>query len=157
MLDKAVLNNIIDNAALLQHEKKHLHSKHLTLLLVHDLLFSKGGIQAGDGPIKQAILRHKTRLQGELAKIKVKQGATSNEDLACEADPRAGNQVVLIYGVSTAHDYFFIAQIPRYVRVNTLKWDFKDALEYLSSSRGFSECALAFESEYAFPFFAKIS
>lgn len=127
---KEVLNNIITNAALLQHEKKHLHSKYLTFLLVHDLLFSKGGIQAGDGPIKQAILRHKTRLQSELAKIKVKQGVISNEDLAREVDPRA-------------------AQIPRYVRVNTLKWELKDALEYLSS-KGFSEYTSAFESETGF-------
>jgi 25S rRNA (cytosine2278-C5)-methyltransferase len=58
----------------------------LALLLVHDLLFSRGGIQAGDGPIKQAILKHKTRLHSELVKIKVKRGVKNDEDLAQSED-----------------------------------------------------------------------
>lgn len=109
VIDREVLTNVIDMAALLQREKKHLRSKYLSLLLVHDLLFSKGGIQAGDGPIKQAVLRHKTRLQAELAKIKIKQGVTSNEDLACEADPRAGKILILSAPLSITE--FFIDQL----------------------------------------------
>jgi hypothetical protein len=54
---KPVLLEVIESAQLLKQEKK-ITSKNLALVLVHDLLFSKG-IQAGDGPLKQAILRHK--------------------------------------------------------------------------------------------------
>ncbi|GJJ08269.1 hypothetical protein Clacol_002479 [Clathrus columnatus] len=125
-----VLDSVITTTDLLRHEKKHLSSKYLVLLLVHDLLFSKGGIQCSDGPIKQAVMRHKTRLQAELVKFKVKRGVISNNDLACEPDPRA-------------------AQIPRYVRVNTLKWDLENALEYLSSN-GFSQHTSPFESKKSF-------
>lgn len=74
---------------MMKQEHRYLTSINLALVLVHDLLFVKG-IQAGDGPIKQAILRHKTRLQGELVKMKVKMGAKSNADLAQPEDPRAG-------------------------------------------------------------------
>jgi putative methyltransferase len=74
---------------LLKQERKHLSDK-LALLLVHDLLFSRGGIQASDGPIKQSIIRHKTRLQAELAKLKIKLGAKTNQELASKGDPKAG-------------------------------------------------------------------
>jgi len=57
---------------------------------VHDLLLAKG-IQVGDGPIKQAVLRHKTRLHGEFQKVKIKRGASSNVDLADNGDERAGD------------------------------------------------------------------
>lgn len=73
----------------MQLERKHLTSLNLTLLLVHDFLFG-GGIQAGDGPIKQAVKRHKTRLQAELVRLKVAKGTTKNEDLAVQTDEQAG-------------------------------------------------------------------
>ena len=74
-------------------EERKLTSMNLALVLVHDLLLSRG-IQAGDGPIKQAVLRHKTRLHGELQKIKIKRGATSNQDLV-QTDQRAGGYVTV--------------------------------------------------------------
>jgi len=70
-------------------EECKLTSINLALVLVHDLLLARG-IQASDGPIKQAILRHKTRLHGEFQKIKIKRGAVSNEQLAHNGDERAG-------------------------------------------------------------------
>lgn len=73
----------------MKEERKKITSMNLALVLVHDLLLS-GGIQAGDGPIKQAILRHKTRMNGELQKIKIKRGVKSNTDLAQIGDQRAG-------------------------------------------------------------------
>jgi 25S rRNA (cytosine2278-C5)-methyltransferase len=76
---------IIERASLLQLERKHLSSLNLALLLVHDFLFG-GGIQAGDGPIKQAVKRHKTRLQAELVRLKVANGVTQNEELAIQSD-----------------------------------------------------------------------
>lgn len=89
--DKSVLIDIIKVANLMEEERKKVTSLNLALVLVHDLLLSPGGIQAGDGPIKQAILRHKTRLNGELIKIKTKRGIKSNLELATQAgDQRAG-------------------------------------------------------------------
>ena len=83
------MNTIIDASPLLKQERKQISNRHLALLLVHDLLFARGGIQAGDGPIKQAIMRHKTRLQAELTKLKVKKGVKTPQELAAGVDSRA--------------------------------------------------------------------
>lgn len=89
---KSVLSDVIRESKLMKEERK-LTSINLALVLVHDLLLSRG-IQAGDGPIKQAVLRHKTRLHGELQKIKIKRGATSSQDLV-QTDQRAGGYVTV--------------------------------------------------------------
>lgn len=86
--DKPVLLDVIDAAKLLKEERK-LTSKNLALVLVHDLLLANG-IQAGDGPVKQAVLRHKTRLNSEFQRIKIKHGAKSAQELARTGDVRAG-------------------------------------------------------------------
>lgn len=70
-------------------ERKTITSMNLALVLAHDQLLA-GGIQAGDGPLKQAIMRHKTRLHSELQKIKIKRGIASNIDLAQSGDCRTG-------------------------------------------------------------------
>lgn len=52
------------------------------LLLVHDLLLSKNKrIQMGKHPIKEFVLKHKIRLQAELAKLKVKLRVTNLSQL----------------------------------------------------------------------------
>ncbi|KAI0261510.1 S-adenosyl-L-methionine-dependent methyltransferase [Gloeopeniophorella convolvens] len=104
---KSALTEVIKAANLMKEEKK-LTSMNLALVLVHDLLLSNG-IQAGDGPVKQAVLRHKTRLRSELQRVKIKRGAKSNSELAQADDERA-------------------AQIPRYVRINALKWSVDEAI-----------------------------
>ena len=86
--DKPVLLDVIEAAKLLKEERK-ITSKNLALVLVHDLLLANG-IQAGDGPVKQAVLRHKTRLNGEFQRIKIKRGVKSSQELARTADVRAG-------------------------------------------------------------------
>ncbi|KAK6202517.1 S-adenosyl-L-methionine-dependent methyltransferase [Scheffersomyces amazonensis] len=54
----------------------------LLLLLVHDLIFSsKGRIQMGNHPIKDAILKNKTRLQAEFTKLKLKYKVRSVDGL----------------------------------------------------------------------------
>lgn len=88
MIDKPVLLDVITAAGLMKAEKQKLSSLNLALLLVHDVLLSKG-IQAGDGPIKQAVLRHKTRLNAEFTKVKIKKGVQSNAELAQSSDVRA--------------------------------------------------------------------
>ncbi|KAJ6468438.1 S-adenosyl-L-methionine-dependent methyltransferase [Mycena sanguinolenta] len=110
---KSALADVIQQANLMKEERKKLTSFNLALVLVHDVLLA-GGIQAGDGPIKQAVLRHKTRLLGEFKKLKVKGGFKSNVELAQSGDARA-------------------AQIPRYARVNTTMWSSADAIKYFSS------------------------
>ncbi|KAJ7284670.1 S-adenosyl-L-methionine-dependent methyltransferase [Mycena rebaudengoi] len=110
---KSVLTDLIAQANIMKEERKKVTSLNLALVLVHDVLLA-GGIQAGDGPIKQAILRHKTRLHGEFQKLKIKRGVKSNAELAQTGDERA-------------------AQIPRYVRVNTTMWSMEDTLQYLTS------------------------
>ncbi|KAJ6631011.1 S-adenosyl-L-methionine-dependent methyltransferase [Mycena sp. CBHHK59/15] len=125
---KSVLNDVINEAKLLKEERKKVTSLNLALVLVHDVLLA-GGIQAGDGPIKQAILRHKTRLHGEFQKLKIKRGVKSNVELSQTGDSRA-------------------AQIPRYVRVNTGMWSVDDAVAYVIS-QGFAEGS-PFESIQSF-------
>jgi putative methyltransferase len=87
-LDKPALAEVIAAANLLKLEKK-IASHTLALVLVHDLLLS-GGIQAGDGPVKQALLRHKTRLRSEWQRVKIKRGAKTDDELALAGDDRAG-------------------------------------------------------------------
>ncbi|KAI0951050.1 hypothetical protein AcW1_008196 [Taiwanofungus camphoratus] len=112
---KPVLSEVIDVANLLKDERK-IKSKNLALVLVHDLLLANG-IQAGDGPVKKAVLRHKARLHSEFQRIKIKRGVKSATELAQNEDSRA-------------------ALIPRYVRVNTTCWTMDEAIQTFSS-RGF--------------------
>ncbi|OAX37772.1 S-adenosyl-L-methionine-dependent methyltransferase [Rhizopogon vinicolor AM-OR11-026] len=113
---KSVLSDVIQASKLLVEEKKKITSFNLALVLVHDTLLVNG-IQAGDGPIKQAILRHKTRLRSELERIKIKRGVKSDLELAQTGDDRA-------------------ATIPRYVRVNTSLWSTEEAVQSYTK-RGF--------------------
>ncbi|KIP08058.1 hypothetical protein PHLGIDRAFT_70105 [Phlebiopsis gigantea 11061_1 CR5-6] len=112
---KPVLLDVIEAAKLLKEERK-VTSKNLALVLVHDLLLANG-IQAGDGPVKQAILRHKTRLNSEFQRIKIKRGVKSSQELARTGDVRA-------------------EQIPRYIRVNATCWSADEAVKTFIS-RGF--------------------
>jgi 25S rRNA (cytosine2278-C5)-methyltransferase len=89
--DKSALTEVIAAANLLKTEKK-ITSHNLALVLVHDLLLS-GGIQAGDGPVKQALLRHKTRLRSELQRVKIRRGVKSDSELAAAGDIQAGARV----------------------------------------------------------------
>ncbi|PSR88994.1 hypothetical protein PHLCEN_2v4956 [Hermanssonia centrifuga] len=84
---KTVLCDVITAANLLKEERK-ITSLNLALVLVHDLLLVNG-IQTSEGPIKQAVLRHKTRLRSEFQKIKIKRGVKSTTDLARTGDDRA--------------------------------------------------------------------
>ncbi|KIJ66652.1 hypothetical protein HYDPIDRAFT_108556 [Hydnomerulius pinastri MD-312] len=125
---KAVLSEVIKTSQLLTEEKKKITSLNLALVLVHDVLLSSG-IQAGDGPIKQAILRHKTRLRSEFQRIKIKRGAKSDQELAHTGDERA-------------------ARIPRYVRVNTALWTTDQAIRHYEE-KGF-QLSDPFASDKAF-------
>ncbi|KAF8753515.1 Splicing factor 1 helix-hairpin domain [Rhizoctonia solani] len=117
---KGTITTLIEATPMMRDERRHLFSKNFAAVLVHDLLFSSGGIQAGDGPIKQAVNRHKTRLQAELTKLKIRRGVKSNQELAQPDDPRSAN-------------------IPRYLRVNRNIWTTEQAIEFYSS-KGYAPC-----------------
>ncbi|KAG9049126.1 hypothetical protein FS837_011138 [Tulasnella sp. UAMH 9824] len=119
--DRAPLNDIIRATSLLSAEKRYLRTPSLALVLVHDLLLAKGGIQAKDGPIKQAVLRHRTRIQAEWVKLKIKRGVKGDVEMA-QVDERQ-------------------AQIPRYVRVNTNKWSLDEAVSHFRS-QGYAQVQL---------------
>jgi putative methyltransferase len=87
-LDKPALAEVLAAANILKQERK-ITSHSLALVLVHDLLLA-GGIQAGDGPVKQALLRHKTRLRSEWQRVKIKRGAKTDGELAVADDDRTG-------------------------------------------------------------------
>ena len=59
------------------------------MILIHDIMIDSG-IQAGDGPIKQAVIRHKKRMHREFNRVKIKRGAKKNAELAQTDDARAG-------------------------------------------------------------------
>ncbi|KAM8830202.1 28S rRNA (cytosine-C(5))-methyltransferase isoform 1-T1 [Synchiropus picturatus] len=110
-----VLHEIIESTKLLKQTKLRLH---LALVLVFDLLMGQG-LKCG-GSWKAMMMKHRSRLQAALARIKVKHKVSRNEDLL----PSSVQQ-------SPAE------QLPRYVRVNTLKTTVEDTVDYLKRD-GFS-------------------
>ncbi|KAL7417212.1 S-adenosyl-L-methionine-dependent methyltransferase [Mrakia frigida] len=99
---KPTILELLEKVPLTKDDKKMIYqrSKNLALVLVHDLLFSsKPGIQSSTGPIKEALTKHRARLNAELVRMKIKKGVRSNKEL------QVGG------GVGD--------QIPRYARINT--------------------------------------
>lgn len=113
----AVLDAVIASAGLLRAEKKL--RPHLAKVLVYELLLGKG-FRGGGGRWKPLLGRHQARLKAELARLKVHRGVSRNEDLL-EAGSRPGPA----------------SQVPRFVRVNTLKTCPDDAVDYFKR-KGFS-------------------
>ncbi|KAK2460909.1 hypothetical protein APHAL10511_007379 [Amanita phalloides] len=126
---RIVLKDVITVAGLLKQERV-IKSPSLAHVLVHDLLLAPGGIQAGDGPIKQAVLRHKTRLHGELQKLKIKRGVRSNAELALSVDDRPGKTALSLLSCL----WVTPGQIPRYARVNTILWSTEEAIQWYISN-----------------------
>ncbi|NXE67046.1 NSUN5 methyltransferase, partial [Calcarius ornatus] len=106
----SVLEKLLDGAALLQAEKKL--APQLAKVLVYDLLFGKG-LKCG-GRWKALARRHRARLEAELARMKVRHRVSRNEDLL--APEKAASTAAF--------------QVPRYVRVNTLKTCVDDVIEF---------------------------
>ncbi|NXJ69751.1 NSUN5 methyltransferase, partial [Rostratula benghalensis] len=105
-----VLEKLLAGAALLQAEKKL--PPQLAKVLVYDLLFGKG-VKCG-GRWKALARRHRARLEAELARLKVQQKVSRNEDLLAP-----------VQAVSPG-----ASQVPRYVRVNTLKTCVDDVIDF---------------------------
>ncbi|KAM6924410.1 28S rRNA (cytosine-C(5))-methyltransferase [Xenentodon cancila] len=111
----SVLQEIIESTKLLKHTKMKMH---LAQVLVYDTVLGQG-LKCG-GSWKALMMKHRARLQSELARMKVKRKVSRNEDLLpASVQQHAGDQ------------------LPRYVRVNTLKTTVEDAVDYLKRD-GFS-------------------
>ncbi|XP_077930593.1 28S rRNA (cytosine-C(5))-methyltransferase isoform X4 [Halichoerus grypus] len=113
----AVLDAVIASAGLLRAEKKL--RPHLAKVLVYELLLGKG-FRGGGGRWKPLLDRHQARLKAELARLKVQRRVSRNEDLL-QVGSRPGTA----------------SQVPRFVRVNTLKTSLDDAVDYFKR-QGFS-------------------
>ncbi|KAJ2820723.1 hypothetical protein FBU31_005133, partial [Coemansia sp. 'formosensis'] len=76
----SALSIVIERSGLLQAENVEAR---LALVLTHDLLFTRGGLQhtGADQKLNLAIRKHKTRLTSELERLKAELGAESNADL----------------------------------------------------------------------------
>ncbi|XP_037670314.1 LOW QUALITY PROTEIN: 28S rRNA (cytosine-C(5))-methyltransferase [Choloepus didactylus] len=114
----AVLDAVIASAGLLRTEKKL--RPHLAKVLVYELLLGRA-FRGGGGQMEaSACPRHQARLKAELARLKVHRGVSRNEDLL-DVGSRPGPA----------------SQVPRFVRVNTLKTCSDDAVDYFKR-QGFS-------------------
>ncbi|KAM6315870.1 28S rRNA (cytosine-C(5))-methyltransferase isoform 2-T2 [Podargus strigoides] len=105
-----VLEKLLAAAALLQAERKL--PPQLAKVLVYDLLFGKG-LKCG-GRWKALARRHRARLEAELARLKVQQKVSCNEELLAPAQAASPEA----------------SQVPRYVRVNTLKSCVDDVIDF---------------------------
>uniref|UniRef100_G3RI68 SAM-dependent MTase RsmB/NOP-type domain-containing protein n=1 Tax=Gorilla gorilla gorilla TaxID=9595 RepID=G3RI68_GORGO len=112
----AVLDAVISSAGLLSAKKLQ---PHLAKGRVYELLLGKG-FRGGGGRWKALLGRHQARLKAELARLKVHRGVSRNEDLL-EVGSRPGPA----------------SQLPRFVRVNTLKTCSDDVVDYFKR-QGFS-------------------
>ncbi|KAL8285187.1 hypothetical protein RB600_009578 [Gaeumannomyces tritici] len=117
-----VLKEVVENAQLLQHERKL--TPVLALLLAHDLLLAKGGVAlpASHG-LRQSAERHKARLTAELTRARIRRKAPSLDALRAEVDEAASPD----------------AGHPRWIRINTLKTSIATELE--STFAGFTKVA----------------
>ncbi|XP_058498895.1 probable 28S rRNA (cytosine-C(5))-methyltransferase [Solea solea] len=104
----SVLKELIESTNLLKQTKLSMHQ---AKVLVYDLLMGQG-LKCG-GSWKVRIMKHRSRLQAALARMKVKHKVSRNEDLL-----PAGVQ-------KSAGD-----RLPRYVRVNTLQNTVDDVVDY---------------------------
>lgn len=96
-----------------QKKGKPAFSRLTIMLLCHDLLISKQKrIQMGKHPIKDYVLKYKTRLHGELVKLKVKLKVKELSELVDQDDREDVTPV-------------------RWIRINPLKCDVSAAVEQL--------------------------
>ncbi|XP_059189362.1 probable 28S rRNA (cytosine-C(5))-methyltransferase [Centropristis striata] len=105
----SILEEIIESTKLLKQTKLRIH---LAKVLVYDLLMGQG-LKCG-GSWKAMMMKHRSRLQAALARMKVKQKVSKNEDLLPVSVQQLGG-----------------VRLPRYVRVNTVKTTVEDTVDYL--------------------------
>ncbi|KJZ78921.1 hypothetical protein HIM_01694 [Hirsutella minnesotensis 3608] len=116
----AVIKEIVEAAELLKHERKL--TPVLSLLLVHDLLLSKGGVALPQSHgLRASVERHKARLKSELTRARLRRKAPSLEVLREQVDRAAAGEE---------------ASFPRWVRVNGIRSSIEEQLE--TTFKGFA-------------------
>ncbi|KAF2104359.1 S-adenosyl-L-methionine-dependent methyltransferase [Rhizodiscina lignyota] len=138
-----VLKEVVEKSGILEEEKKL--TALLALLLTHDLLLSKNGVAApSNHPLKVAITRHKTRLNAELIKTRVKLGFGDVNALRAHIEGKGSSVDNMKNGTSRGGH-------PRWVRVNTLQSSLDEQLANTFAKYGrkesLSEIASASSSE----------
>ncbi|KAL4915888.1 S-adenosyl-L-methionine-dependent methyltransferase [Aspergillus aurantiobrunneus] len=107
-----LLKEVIDDAGILKLEPKL--TPLLALLLVHDHLLAKNGIAAPTShPLRQAVERHKIRLQGEFTKARVRRTCTTIPELK----ESVRREKIAAQGANAG----ISAVYPRWVRVNNVR------------------------------------
>ncbi|KAK6322500.1 hypothetical protein J4Q44_G00072920 [Coregonus suidteri] len=117
----SILQEIIESTKLLKQTKIKMN---LAKVLVYDLVIGKG-LKCG-GAWKALMMKHRSRLQAALARMKIKQKVSRNQDLLPSSLQQPEGD-----------------QLPRYVRVNTLKTTVEDAIDYFKRE-GFSYLGQAY-------------
>uniref|UniRef100_A0A8C1KVD0 NOP2/Sun RNA methyltransferase 5 n=1 Tax=Cyprinus carpio TaxID=7962 RepID=A0A8C1KVD0_CYPCA len=118
----SVLKQIISSTKLLKETKLRIH---LAKVLVYDLLIGHG-VKCG-GTWKTMMLKHRSRLQAALARIKVKRKVSRNQDLLPSSFQQTQGNIL----------ERFIFMFYRFVWVNTLKTALNDVMDYFKRE-GFS-------------------
>ncbi|KAK6505935.1 hypothetical protein TWF506_010865 [Arthrobotrys conoides] len=118
-----ILKEVVENAGILKLERKL--TPLLSILLTHDLLLTKSGIATSSGPLKDALLRHKARLNAEFTRARLRRGHGDVKSLieAVNAEHSRESEdgvTKTATGLTTFN--------PRWVRVNALKATLEDSL-----------------------------
>ncbi|KAF3940101.1 hypothetical protein ABW19_dt0204579 [Dactylella cylindrospora] len=128
-----ILKEVVENAGILKIERKL--TPLLSILLTHDLLLTKSGIATSSGPLKDAIMRHKARLNAEFTRARIKRGYPDTKSLMDAVNSQHGRESE--DGVSTNSSGLTTFN-PRWIRVNTLKNRMDEVLRS-STFGGFTE------------------
>lgn len=84
---KPFIQQIMKKTKIMQLEKKAKIPEPIFILMIHDLLFSKSKrIQSKQHQWKDAIIRNRARLEAELARMKIKHGVKSLDELIEDDD-----------------------------------------------------------------------
>ncbi|KAK6525037.1 hypothetical protein TWF281_011922 [Arthrobotrys megalospora] len=124
-----ILKEVVENAGILKLERKL--TPLLSILLTHDFLLAKSGIATSSGPLKDAILRHKARLNAEFKRARLKRGHADVKSLVDAVNAEHSRESE--DGVTTSATGLTTFN-PRWIRVNTLKTTMEGSLSSLTFS-----------------------
>ncbi|KAH0560008.1 hypothetical protein GP486_003470 [Trichoglossum hirsutum] len=118
-----LLREVVERSQLLSVEKKL--TPVLAVLLAHDLLLRSGIAAAASHPLKLSITRHKTRLNAEFVKARLRRGFSSIDALRASVDLHGGSGKALGNGGPGEEKDGRVPTRPlphpRWVRINALR------------------------------------